>query len=80
MAAAPCPVFTPRATISWQVSCPGAAAVVRDLLQGAKIFLICRLHFTPQPFHPTNQVRELDSKKLQSDTAGGNILTEVAIL
>ena len=39
MAAAPCPVFTPRATIFWQALCPGAAAVVRDLLPGAKIFL-----------------------------------------
>ena len=80
MAAARCPVFTPRATISWQALCPGAAAVVRDLLPGAKIFLLCHLHFTPQPFHPTDQVCELDSKKLHSDTAGRNILTEVAIL
>ena len=81
MAAAPFPVFTLQATIFSQALCLGAVVVVRDLLPGAKSCYICsRLHFTPQPFHPNDQVCELDSKKLQSDTAGGNILTEVAIL
>ena len=82
MAAARCPVFTLQATIAWQALCLGVVAVVRDLLPGAKILSLQSQSFTfnPQPFHPTDQVCELDSKKLQSDTAGGNILTKVAVL
>ena len=81
MAAARCLVFTLQATIFWQALCPGVAAVVRDLPPGAKN-LVTVIYILPltQPFHPTYQVRELDSKKLQSDTAGGNILTKVPIL
>ena len=57
--------------VSWGSGCgQGSAPRCKSLLTAVYIL-------PPQPFHPTNQVRELDSKKLQSDTAGGNILKEV---
>lgn len=60
--------------VSWGSGCgQGSAPRFKNL------FLFISLHFTTQPFHPTNQVCELDSKKLQSDTAGGNILICVIV-